>query len=47
MKNLFTPLDLVLLPSFNLKDMNVISSNNEKTVPTILRTVGDDSTESG
>ena len=46
MKNLFTPLALLLLPSFNLKDQNVISPNNEKNGPTILRTVGDDSTES-
>ena len=47
MKNLFTPLALLLLPSFNLKAQNVISPNNEKNGPTILRTVGDDSTESG
>lgn len=46
MKNLFTPLALLLLPSFNLKAQNVISPNNEKNGPTILRTVGDDSTES-
>ena len=46
MKNLFTPLALLLLPSFNLKAPNVISPNNEKNGPTILRTVGDDSTES-
>ena len=30
MKNLFTPLALLLLPSFNLKAQNVISPNNEK-----------------
>ena len=46
MKNLFTPLALLLLPSFNLKAQNVISPNNEKNGPTILRTVGDDSTVS-
>ena len=46
MKNSFTPLALLLLPSFNLKAQNVISPNNEKNGPTILRTVGDDSTES-
>ena len=46
MKNLFTPLALLLLPSFNLQAPNVISPNNEKNGPTILRTVGDDSTES-
>ena len=46
MKNLFTPLALLLLPSFNLKAQNVLSPNNEKNGPTILRTVGDDSTES-
>lgn len=44
MKNLFTPLALLLLPSFNLKAQNVISPNNEKNGPTILRAVGDDST---
>ena len=46
MKNLFTPLALLLLPSFNLKAQNVISPNNEKNGPTILRAVGDDSTVS-
>lgn len=46
MKNLFTPLALLLLPSFNLKAQNVISPNSEKNGPTILRAVGDDSTVS-